>query len=218
MKKNIACWIFSLFITAMTGVVHAGPIIQASSVWTDGDYASYPIENIIDQSGLSANYVSGVNDFDEYVSTTTASYQAGASEILGSNAGGLTDFYFDLGAVFSIDGLAIWNQWGSAALLSFDIYASADDSFDSRTFLGSYSIANGPATVPGYSFLFEDTLTQFISIDVTANAGAPFTQINEVAFRQSHAASIPEPAFIILLGIGIACLALIRRKGARATS
>ena len=132
-----------LLALPFTSLANAGVILQADSVWTDGAPYAEPVENIINQSGLSSNYTSGVDDFNTFVSSTTANYNNGTYNDLGSNSGQLDNFYFDLGGVFTVDALAIWNQTGSASLKTFDIYSSADSLFSTTNFLGSYSIDDG---------------------------------------------------------------------------
>lgn len=196
MKKIIV--FLSFFIT---GLANAGVILQADSIWSDGPAYSEPTGNIINQSGLSNTYTNGVDDFTSFVSSTTANYYNGTYNDLGSNSAQLDNFYFDLGDIFTIDALAIWNQTGSASLKTFDIYSSTDSAFTDTTLLGSYSIADGQyGAAMGNILSFEEATAQYFMIDVTANYGYSYmTKINEVAFSSIETEPVPEPSMILLL-------------------
>ena len=192
--------------------VNAGVILQADSVWTDGTPYSAPIENIINQSGLASSYTSGVDDFATFVNNNTANYASGVSLNLGDNSAQLDNFYFNLGAVYTIDALAIWNQYGSASLKTFDIYASSDANFVSTTLLGSYSITDGPFNVQGNIFSFAATTAQYFMIDVTANYGfSQATRINEVAFSSVQTQAVSEPISFALFGLGLLGIVFSRK-------
>ena len=67
--------------------------------------------NIINQTGLSSGFVSGVTDFSAYLATgpiheTNDEFNAWAGE----NGPVLGDLDFDLGSTFLLSSLALWSQ------------------------------------------------------------------------------------------------------------
>lgn len=203
MKKMLLTGIaVGIFLTATTGMLQATTILQASAVWTDGASYYAPIENVINQSGLYANYTSEVDEFYSFVNGTGSSYSDGVINTLGDTSAPTDNYYFDLGAVYDVEALAIWNQSGTASLNTFNIFAATDSSFSNTTLLGNFSIADG-AQDPGNIYTFGNTSTQYLMIDVLSNYGFSYaTRLNEVAFGV-NTAPVPEPATMLLFGTGL---------------
>ena len=199
-------------------------VIGAESVVTNepglGSPASFDVTNIINQSGLSANYVSGVTDFASFVGTTTHTPSAvnAAANVYLSTLANLSNtvvtFDFDLGAAFSLDRLALWGDNDSQAITDFDLFASADETFAALTALGSFSATVTGAPVPAQVFNFAETSTRFVRIQV-ANHSTGRLQVGEVAFGGVAASDdnpVPEPAALALFGVGLLGLGAMRRR------
>lgn len=204
--------------SALSGLAHAGTIlgatgISASSGLPTGYSAPTALGNLIDQSGLSIGYVSGVTDFDSYTASTTACYGCTPGEDafrelggVASDVEGLGSITFDLGSTQSISGMAIWNQAGSASLNTFDLWANG-------SLIGSYAM-NGNSQdfpQPASSFSFSTVTTQFVTMRITSNFGyTGGTILNEVAFESASA--VPEPESYALALAGLAVLGLVGRR------
>jgi hypothetical protein len=104
--------------------------------------ATVPLENMINQSGLDKPFTTGVTDFDEYFTTGDPPFaQANFSNNWQSDFTTnlpLTGFVdFDLGAVYPIERLAIWNL----SLENIEILVS-ENLGDPMTSAGSFVLTN----------------------------------------------------------------------------
>lgn len=149
--------------------------------------------HLIDQTGLSSGYISGVTDFDAYVAATTATYSN--AEMLGGSGGPPYSFTFDFGGAVTIDRIAIWNVSGEASLYEFTLETSvvSDFSVSQTTDVFQMSIFGGAITIDADVFVFAPTIARFARINVVSNAGfGAATVMNEVVFRKAPAGPEPE--------------------------
>lgn len=196
----------------------AGPILSAVSVTVSSvDPFGADPANLINQSGLSAGYTSGVTDFDTYVQTTTAANIFGVNELGGAGVAPAS-FTFDLGSLVTIDAIAIWNQFGSAAVNTLSVETSLVADFSVSQLLGTFtmSVFAGSTALLADVFAFAPTSAQFVRVNALTTAGsfASATRMNEVAFRQATA-SVPEPAALTLLVLGLTGVATRYRRRQR---
>jgi hypothetical protein len=163
---------------------------------------------LINQDGFSTPFISGVTDFDSFVTTTT---HTGPFSTFGSFAPPFpVNLDFGFNQVLTLERFALWNQSGSASVTGFDLFSSASGAFDDLVFLGSYAPVSG---YDGQSFSFAATDVLGIRMSITSNAGATTTvRLTEVAFGGT-AAPVPVPAGILLIG-GALGLLLTQRKRA----
>ena len=193
----------------------AALMIRAVSVSSPQDELSgFPLVDIINQSGLSATYASGLTDFNTFTSTTTTPGLRSAG-FTGIRSTGPQQFTFDLGTVVTIDAIAIWNTNSVGAINNFSLFSDSDSNFGNGTsqlLLGPTELLVFNDPVPAQVFGFSTTSTRFIHINGLNSLDPPdFYGLSEVAFSQVPSA-VPEPRSLILLIIGLAGVILRKCK------
>lgn len=98
----------SLVAVLLVASAQAGVIIQPVGVSTTAN-EFFSIENTIDQSGMTAGYVSGVTDFSTYLTAT--GHGNSAADLWQSNLTFPKLVSFDLGASIPIGGFALWGTF-----------------------------------------------------------------------------------------------------------
>lgn len=208
-----------LFIATITLSLHsqAGYILSADSVTSpQGDLATYPLSNIIDQSGLSTGYISGVTDFDSFVNSTLST-ALGDAGFTATESYGPQVFTFGFSQQVSLDGIAVWNTGSAGAVSSFALYADTDANFYNGTqnqLLQQQSLDTvvGNGWVPAQVFQFGATSTQYIHLIGLDSLTAPdFYGLSEVAFSQSIT-PVPLPPALGLYLSGLAFAFLAKRN------
>jgi hypothetical protein len=185
----------------------AAVIVQPMSVFSTappGEFPSiFPVENFLNQIGLSETYESGVTDFDAYVSTVSHS-----NDLLGIGSVGSgppVDIDFDLGASLGVSGIALWNlHGGTNQLVEINLFASEQADFSTVTDLGVFDVS-----LRENVFLFPESYARYLRLRVTQNGGGAESSFFHLAART------PEPGTGLLLATGLGVLAGTRRRRGR---
>jgi len=202
---------FGLFIPSTYGKY----IIQPVSVTAQlpmGAQANFGAHQLINQSGLSVGYTSGVTDFNTYITSGVTHTSLPINTRWASTANNpFGNLDFDLGGAFTIKKLAFWNMGGDSAsgVVNFSLFADDNAAFSSPTLLGSFTADpfTGPfAAVVPEVFSFPATSADFVRLRITSNHGSIVTQAGEVAFE-----IVPEPGTLGLLGLG-GVMVIVRRR------
>ncbi len=192
----------------------AGVVVGATSVTSpQGALTGYPLNNIINQSGLSAGYTSGVTDFATYTASTThSSLFSGVTGFTGMATNGPQQFSFDLGSTLTIDAISIWNTFSVGAITSLELYWDNDNNWGNGVggqLVGPSALTPSDASAQVYGF--DVVATQFIHINALSSLQAPdFYGLGEVVMSQ--AAAVPTPSIAALMGLGLIGLGFTRRR------
>jgi hypothetical protein len=180
-----------------------GTIIQPVSASTNmGWVANYEPFRAIDQSGLAANYVSGVTDFTGFAPSTATVNGGAPLNSWYSQPGVFTgNFDFALGGSYSIDSFSLWNDplTMGQGINQFRLYGDDNAAFSSPALMATF---NAPAGTPdpmnfGLWFLFSPYTVSHVRMEIVSNHGSTLNVgFVEAAFGTGI---IPAPSGLALL-------------------
>lgn len=203
----------SFFILALASTpASAGIMLQPTAASTNmGHFNTFDPIYAIDQSGLSANYSTGVTDFDAFTTSTTTVLGGSSFNTWFSQTSTTGNFDFDLGGAFVIESFALWAdpQNIGQGVNSFSLLASNDALFSSPAMLGAYNAVDGLGNANNFAqvFSFAPTSASFVRMVINSNHGSTFTTgISETAFE----VFVPNPATSTL--ITFTSFATLRRR------
>ena len=140
--KHVLLALPGLYSAHALGQVSDSVIVSAKSVGVSVETQASPGYDeafMIDQSGLSESYVSGVTSFDALTSTATHNIgiSGGEGDYTAWRTKPVEEFpallTFEVGDEWEIDKLAIWSLGNGDELGSFKLYADSDSDFGNGT-------------------------------------------------------------------------------------
>ncbi len=185
-------------IVMMTGVANAA-VIQPTVV--DYSYVGFDarlVTHVVDGSGLVGDGSAG-----------TMHGQGGSDYWFTGVAGGYITF--DLGDGYDVTTMRIWNICATSHSTygTKDISVSAGPTLGTLVAQGAQTLTQGTEapTYTGEDIAVNYTGVRYIRFDITSSYTAPYAGLAEVRFE---ATLVPEPATLVLLGLG--SLATLRRR------
>jgi hypothetical protein len=210
----------SACVMVLAPTAEATLILDPTAVSTNMGTFSGNINNVINQNGQTPHYTSGVTDFNSYTASATAT-PGNASDLWTSGNGAITgNVDFTLGGSYAIDAFAVWALISTNGdnIGNFTLLASNDPSFTSTTTLGNFTPTySAGSPIPATVVTFTLTTASYVRMEITSNNAGPDAGFNEAAFG-FEPSSVPEPASLLMAGIGIASVLgyrLRRRSPAR---
>ena len=209
------------------GTAGAAVILSPVSAVIDSSGPGFgTINDTFNQNGLTAGFTSGVTDFDAYLAGNPLhDWIFAGNEWFGNSGTSSAVVTYDLGALFTIDRLALWNEEASGIGL-LDLLGSTDG-------IAFSPLASGLAPTDNFEtddyaadvFAFAATQVRYVRFEMSdcpqplRDESAPFPAcaIGEVAFS-SGATAVAEPATLLLLGMGIASLGIGARRRMHSTA
>jgi hypothetical protein len=158
-------------------------IIQPTIVSnTMGEQPGLEAIHLVDQSGLSAPYASGITNFDTYAASVT---HPGAGSWNSAPFVSSGTMVFDLGAIHEVSAMALWqgSNFFSQAIATMSLRGDIDGDFSSGAVtMGSFF--NIPAAAPGATVLvFLPVTARYVECTFTNYGNGFGTIANEIAFR-----------------------------------
>ncbi len=206
-------------LPALAAPVMVGATSVSSSAPAYENNSIYAPINVINQSGLSTGYTSGVTDAAGYLaSNPTHGADAGSfwNAELGSTAGTLT---FDLGGLWDVQQLVLWNRVPRGfGIRGFSIELATDASFADAKVVGAFIAAQGSefqTTTPAQVFSFAKTSAAYARVNVANSYSTCCMSLSEVAFV-AEAQSVPEPGTLALVLAALGAVPLVRARAAHA--
>jgi len=199
---------------AAAGTADAGVIVSPTAISASSTFPGYDAGDLINQSGLTAGFVSGVTDFDAYIAGAPGHSWLLENEWFTPFGETGAVLEMDLGAVFTLQTLALWTDefWGAGAVT---IATSLDGG--SFTDVGSGAPTDWPTGPQNYTadlFGLAPSQARYVRLTLSGcpqplSAPDGGCGLGEIAFE---AAAVPEPATWAMLILGFGAMGLVARR------
>jgi len=211
--NNRSTFALMFFTAAISSAANAVPILSNAVaiqpigvVATSTLSSTYNANNTIDKVSLSANYISGITAASAIDSINAINDGLGWHGSFGVQQGSIT---FDLGSAYTLDRVFLfWMNSGSVNnIANFNIDVSPDASFSSFVTAATFGFPTAAQNRVDFSSLVTG---EFVRLNWNALQGS-YPGLKEFV-AGGVPSSVPEPASILLLGIGLVGIGVMRRK------
>lgn len=202
---------------AAAGVILSPVAITANNSFPSAEFGN--AGNLINQGGLAVGFASGVTDFDSYIAGNPqhTSISTGAEWFTDYNETGAT-LDLDLGAVFDIETIAIWNDefWGVGRITMLTSVDGVD-----FTVLGDLILTDHPTSASSYgpdAFVLAPATARYVQFQL-GECPQPLSEpeggcgLGEIAFEVAGGTPVPAPAMFALFGFAALGLGVARGRG-----
>lgn len=194
---KLAKMLSGMVLIAAASAAQAG-VISVSDVTASSTFGTYNVNNLVNGAGLTGTQHDG-NWENKWMTDSTVT----------------GELIFNLGSIYDISSASIWNYGGGCCGVNRSVKdLSVGVSLDGVTYssIGSFTLGLPAGTPFAADTISLGATAQYIKFDLNSNYGSQqYTGLSEVQF-EGLMASVPEPASIALLTIGLAGLGLSRRK------
>ncbi len=209
---TVTLGITSLLLTLGSSPAHAvSTILRPNSVTSNLTVIEgFSLDNLINQSGLSRSYTSGVTPWSEVNTITATSREVRRNTWAGQLTSQSRRLTFDLGRRRGIQGLALWNVNTNDSINQFELYADNDNDFNNggttRLGMNGNFTFSAPVrtdtTLSVDTFSFTATETRYVHLNILSNHGtAEIVATSEIAFRTPlEFGHLPGIIFAVSLG------------------
>ena len=220
MSRHLVLSLPIVAILVSAGRADAAVILSPVGATASSEFSStFDIGNTIDQSGLSSGFTSGITDFDAYLATNPTHTLVAANFEWFTPSGVTTaTVTYDLGAIVSIDRIALWNE-ESSGVGNVNVLFSTDGVTFVPNTLGITPVNNPIGSdYPAQVFALSAGSTRYVQLSISqcpqAEPGAfPGCGIGEVAFSSGGAQQqVPEPSSMLLFGTAAVGAIAARRR------
>lgn len=152
-----------------------------------GHQGSQAPELTIDQSGLGAEFVSGITVLEEYLATNPVHDIQSETRWLINKRNWPGQIDYDMGSVVEIHSIVIWNYDGSSiGIKDIAVLVANDPSFEDATEVGSFEVTQGdgdPRATVAQKFSIDPTAGQYVRLQVNSNwENGTVVGFGEIAF------------------------------------
>jgi len=221
MLNNSAHFLPILLVLLVNPPTKADLIVDPSSVTTNATAGfGSDVSAVVDGSGLSSQLSTGDPIPSPYPSHTDT-FAPNMFETASTTVSGV-QFIFDLGGVFDLTGMHVWNgnENTSRGIKDLDVLFSTTSPTTGFSGLQSFALgqASGLNSYTGESVSFSsDPQARWVRFNVGSNFDNAIStvQLSEVRFTTT---AVPEPSSFVMLGTLICGLAVYRRRRSKANA
>ncbi len=215
MRRGFAVALLALAL-CFAGSAVAAPIAGVTVESVSSEFVAYgwdlAASHVVDGSGLSG----GLHDVIAY---------PGSNSWQTISQSGTANIVFDLGALYDLGSLHVWNlnfyaPYNGRGAYSVDILTSTDNSVWSSTGNYIFAMATGVTGDPGFDIDASAwDLARYVQFDIKSNWGgydnAGHVGLSEVQFFAGNPTATPEPSTLVLAALGLAGALVMRRRLSR---